>query len=127
MSLIRFGLLAMLLLQLAGCAPAPTSNRYQLPAGQAQPGQAAVDELQRRARQALEQRAYAQAVEYLQRAIRIEPRNPLSWHYLAVTYRSSGDYPRCVEMARRSFSYSSGDENLDAANRQLTETCQRGY
>lgn len=127
MSLIRCGLLAVLLLQLAGCAPAPSSNRYQLPAGQVQPGQGAVDELQRRARQALEQQAYAQAVEYLQRAIRIEPRNALSWHYLARTYRSSGDFQRCMEMAQRSFSYSSGDEDLDAANRQLTESCQQGY
>jgi len=127
MSLIRFGLLAVLLLQLSACALEPSSNRYQLPAGQTRPGQGAVDELQHRARQALDRRAYAQAVEYLQRAIRIEPRNPLSWHYLARTYRSSGDYARCVEMAQRSFSYSSGDDNLDAANRQLTETCQQGY
>ena len=118
MSLKRIQLLAGLLCCLAGCSLAPTSNPYQLPAGQSQPQQAAVTEL--------EQQAWARAADYLQRAIRIEPRNPLSWHYLAQSYRGSGDYARCVEMAQRSFSYGGG-ERLDTANRQLRASCERGF
>lgn len=118
----------LLILLLAGCAQEPVSNRYQQPAAaaRAQPGQGAVAELQQQARGALERGAYAQARDYLQRALRIEPRNPFSWHYLAQSYRQGGDYARCLEMAERSFSYSQRGDGLDDANRRLIETCQ-GY
>ncbi len=115
----------LLALLLAGCAHETAApNRYQQPAARTQPGQGAVAELQQQARSALERGAYAQARDYLQRAIRIEPRNPFSWHYLALSYRQGGDYARCFEMAERSFSYSQRSDGLDAANLQLIQACQ---
>ena len=127
MSLIRIKSLVILALILTACATGPRYNRYQLPAGQSQPGQqGAVAELQRNARQALERQAYQQAIDVLQRAIKIEPRNPHSWHYLAETYWRSGDSLRCLEMVERSRSYSSGADDLEHANQQLREKCQQG-
>lgn len=126
MSLIRIKGLVILALVVTACAVEPRYNQYQLPAQQSQPGQGAVVELQRNAKAALQRQAYQQAVDYLQRAIKIEPRNPYSWHYLAETYWRSGDYRRCVEMVERSFSYSSSDDDLDHVNQQLKEKCQQG-
>jgi Tfp pilus assembly protein PilF len=127
MSLIRFHRLWLLALLLSGCTFEQSYNQYQIPAQQNQPGQhGAVAELQQNARQALSRRDYQRAVEYLQRAIKIEPRNPHSWHYLAEAYWRSGDNRRCIEMIERSFSYSSSADDLDHANQQLREMCQQG-
>ena len=126
MSLIRCLIIAVTALWLASCAVEPVHNRYQLPADEPQPGESAIAELQARARQALAGGDYRLAIEYLQRAIRIEPRNPHSWHYLGETYRASGDYRRCIEMVDRSFSYSEEGSELDAPNRRLRQICQSG-
>ena len=115
----------LLLLLLSACAVEPAYNRYELPAASNQPGESAVAQLQRKAREALDNGDYQQAVEFLQRAIKIEPRNPYSWHYLAETYWLKGDLRRCAEMADRSFSYSSETDRLDEANRQLKDLCQK--
>lgn len=124
MSLIRFNSLVLCTLLLAACTLPPRHNEYQQPASQQSAGQGAVVELQRNARAALLEREYQQAVDYLQRAIKIEPRNPHSWHYLAETYWRQGDNRRCVEMVDRSFSYSDSADNLDHVNQQLREMCQ---
>ncbi len=126
MSLIRIKGLVILALLVTACALEPRYNRYQLPAQQSMPSQGAVAELQRNARAALQRQAYQQAIDYLQRAIKIEPRNPRSWHYLAETYWRSGDLRRCVEMVERSFSYSRSADDLDHVNQQLKEKCQQG-
>jgi len=126
MSLIRRAIPPLLALLVSGCAVDTGYNRYQLPEAQGQPGDSAVDELQRNARQALDNGEFQLAIEYLQRAIKIEPRNPYSWHYLAETYRRGGDYRRCAEMVERSFSYSEADEDLDILNRRLRTLCLSG-
>jgi len=126
MSLIRRLIFTVILSWLASCAVEPVHNRYQLPADEQQPGDSAVAELQQRAKQALAGKDYRLAIEYLQRAIRIEPRNPYSWHYLGETYRASGDYRRCLEMVERSSSYSEEGGDLDASNRRLRQICQSG-
>lgn len=111
---------------LAGCATQPPPNRYELPAGQARPGDSAVAELQRNARAALERGEYSQAVSLLQRAIRIEPRNARSWQELAETYWRSGDLRRCAEMVERSESYRIPGDGLERANLLLREKCRQG-
>ena len=126
MSLIRNLLAAMLVLWLAGCATPEETNRYQLSSARQQPGDSAVAELQRNARGALERGNYEQAVDFLQRAIRIEPRNAHSWHYLAEAYWHSGDYRRCSEMVERSYSYSNPGDGLDGPNLLLREKCRQG-
>ncbi len=126
MSLIRHLVLAAVVAWLVSCAVKPVHNRYELPSDASQPGDSAVAELQQRAQQALASDDYRQAIEYLQRAIRIEPRNPYSWYYLGETYRASGDYRRCLEMVDRSFSYSEAGSDLDTRNRRLRQICQSG-
>ena len=107
MKRFHFAVVFLACLVLASCATEPRYNPYQTDS-EASAGQAsAVEELQQNAVQALEAESWQQAIEYLQRAIRIEPRNALSWHYLAQTYWHRKDYPRCLEMVERSYSYSS--------------------
>ncbi len=125
MSLIRNRLiLTPLLAALAACSPEPRVNPYQAPASTSPRVDSAVQQLQREAVAAFDRGAYQQAIERLQRAIRIEPRNPLSWHYLAQAYWRSGDYPRCVDMAQRSRGYGSGDARLESINSRLLERCR---
>jgi len=126
MSLIRRVIPPLLVLLLSCCAVEPGYNRYQLPDDRSQPGSSAVAELQQSARRALDDGDFRLAVEYLQRAIKIEPRNPYSWHYLGETYRRSGDYQRCAEMVERSFSYSEAGDDLDIPNRRLRTLCLAG-
>ncbi len=111
---------------LTSCTTEPRSIPYQQDE-QSEAGQdSAVQALQQSAIEALEQQSYQQAIDYLQRAIRIEPRNPHSWHYLAQTYWHRKDYDRCLEMVERSFSYSDSSDGLDEANRELKARCQPG-
>ena len=124
--MIRIRLTTMLLAGLlAACSPEPRINPYQAPSAPASPRiDDAVLQLQREAVAAFNRGAYQQAIERLQRAIRIAPRNPLSWHYLAQTYWRSGDLARCVDMAQRSQSYGAGDARLESINARLLAHCR---
>ncbi len=123
--MIRIRLAATLLFGLlAACSAEPRVNPYQASAPASPRVDGAVTQLQREAVAAFDRGAYQQAVERLQRAIRIEPRNPLSWHYLAQTYWRSGDFARCVDMAQRSQAYGAGDERLESINARLLERCR---
>ncbi len=125
MSMMRVRLAAALLLGLlAACSPEPRFNPYQASTPASPRVDSAVLQLQREAVAAFDRGAYQQAVERLQRAIRIEPRNPLSWHYLAQTYWRSGDYARCVDMAQRAQSHAAGDARLVSINASLLQRCR---
>ncbi|MDJ0779892.1 MAG: tetratricopeptide repeat protein [Gammaproteobacteria bacterium] len=113
----------LLALALAACAVQPRYNPYQAPPPP-EDESGPVAELQRQAAAALQQQAYARAIELLQRAIRIEPRDPYSWHYLAETYQRSGDPVRCLEMVARAQSYSASSRELQAANERLRSRCE---
>ena len=109
---------------LGGCVQTPQTQPYSEPTRAASPArQSAVDLLQREASEALRRQNYALAIETLQRAIRIDPRNAYSWHYLGLTYLELGDFSRCQSMARRSDGFSIGNESLERANQQLLEQC----
>lgn len=121
----RFTALLMLCLALTACANLPQSNRYQQASSSGKVITGPVAELHKKALAAIGQQAYQQASDFLQRAIRIEPRNPFSWHYLAQNYWHSGDYPRCLAMLERSFSYSSAADGLDRKNEFIKQQCQQ--
>ena len=109
---------------LSACVKAPQSQPYSEPTREASPArQSAVDLLQREASAALRMEDYALAIETLQRAIRIEPRNAYSWHYLGLTYLEMGDLGRCQAMARRSSGFVSDDNRLADANQRLLQSC----
>ena len=109
---------------LASCAgPKTETERYHRTVSDNLAGTGAVAELQRESIRALEQGNNQLAIEILQRAIKIEPRNPISWHRLAQAYRHSGNYDRCIDMLERSIGYSSVNDDLDRANSALRHLC----
>jgi tetratricopeptide (TPR) repeat protein len=61
----------------------------------------------------------ANAAASLERALRIEPRNPRLWQQLARVRLMQGDYGQAESMAARSNSWAGGDERLRAENWRL--------
>jgi len=55
----------------------------------------------------------------LERALRIEPRNPWLWHELAQLRLSQGQYERAIAFAHKSNSFASRESSLQALNWQL--------
>jgi tetratricopeptide (TPR) repeat protein len=97
-----------------------TSSASQVPAT-SQP----VIRLQNQALAAINEDQYQLAIDYLQRAIKIEPRNAWSWYYLADIYWRTGQYQRCLAMIERSTDYTAGDDDqLAGANTELQGQCQ---
>ncbi len=83
----------------------------------------ALNGLQLKALQLMNQQEFEQAILYLQRAIKVEPRNPLNWHYLAQNYWHLQDYVNCRAMIQRAKSYSQFDADLMRANEALQQQC----
>ena len=105
--------------------PEPSDNRYQSTVEVSQLEARPVAELHNQALAAVDAEQYQQAISYLQRAIKIQPRNAWSWHYLARVYWREGQLERCLEMLERSSSYAN-DEVVDGANDNLRIQCQQG-
>ncbi len=124
-SICRLAILAIVSIIAACSIPEPPANRYQDDAEVSQTVAQPVAELQNQALAALEAAHYQQAIDYLQRAIKIQPRNAWSWHYLARTYWQKGQPARCLEMIERSSSYAN-DEVVSGANDKLKAHCQKG-
>jgi len=61
----------------------------------------------------------AAAAASLERAIRIEPRNPRLWHELARVRLRQGQFAQAESMAARSNSWAGADSALRAANEGL--------
>lgn len=109
----------------SGCVQAPQSQPYSEPTRASSPArESAVELLQREASEALGMENYGLAIEALQRAIRIEPRNAYSWHYLGLIYLEMGDNARCQAMARRSNGFVADDDGLLNANKRLLQSCE---
>ena len=107
------------------CSLEPRSNRYEV-SGSAGVEKAPVTELQQQGLAALDSGDYQLAIDTLQRAIRIQPRNPWNWHYLAQSYWRSGDRVRCRAMVERASSYTDDDDRLRRANESLRQRCADG-
>ncbi len=63
-----------------------------------------------------------QAAEQIERALRIEPRNPRLWHRLAEIRLSTGEYGQAVQLAAKSNSLAGSDRALRADNWHLIAT-----
>ena len=61
------------------------------------------------------------AAASLERALRIEPRNPRLWHELAKVRLRQGDTAQAANLAARSNSFAGGDSALRAANQSIIE------
>jgi Tfp pilus assembly protein PilF len=62
-----------------------------------------------------------QAAGTLERALRIEPRNPRLWHELAKVRLRQGDVAQAANLAVRSNSLAGSDSALRAANQSIIE------
>lgn len=119
--------MAIILLLIGACSVQPVStNQYQVDIGGAEAEARPVAELHNQAQAALDNNQYQLAIDYLQRAIKIQPRNAWSWHYLAQSYRQNQQFDQCLAMVDRAFSYSSYDDVLELANDRLRAQCQQG-
>jgi len=95
------------------------------PARTAPPAGAAAQTLltQSRAHQATGN--YAQAAASIERALRIEPRQPLLWLELGNIRLKEGDFPQAESMGRKALSLSAGDAALTARSEQLIATAKK--
>ena len=62
-----------------------------------------------------------QAAATLERALRIEPRNPRLWHELALVRLRQGDGAQAANLAARSNSFAGGDAALRSANQNIID------
>ena len=68
---------------------------------------------------------FIKATAALERALRIEPRNPRLWHELAQLKLKEGDYVQATNMAARSNTWAGTDKMLRAANWRLIGEAKR--
>lgn len=81
----------------------------------------AVARLMRNAEKESEAGRLANAAATLERALRIEPRNPRLWHELARVRLRQGEYAQAATLAARSNSWAGSDASLREANQRLIE------
>ena len=110
---------------LGGCAsvqqPAPVSEPVPapVPAPAPSPQTPAVASLLASARTDAAAGRLVSSAASLERALRIEPRNPRLWQELARVRLRQGDYAQAESVAARSNSWAGGDSRLRAENWRL--------
>jgi Tfp pilus assembly protein PilF len=113
-----------LLLVLGGCATAPGPA----PAPEAPPPRSesvAVAGLMEGARNDVAAGRLANAAASLERALRIEPRNPRLWHELAQVRLRQGEYAQVESLAARSNAWAGSDSTLREDNQRLIEQARQ--
>lgn len=98
-------------------APPPAAVLRQAPAPQ--PSAPAVLALLDRADQQYAARDLDSAAGSLERALRIEPRNPRLWHRLAAVRLDQGQLDQAIQLAAKSNSLAGYDRGLQARNWRL--------
>lgn len=114
-------------LALAGCAivpPAPSTPEEAL-ARTPVSDNTAVVALAETARTDADDGHFGKAAAALERALRVEPRNPRLWHELGRLKLKEGDYAQATNMAARSNTWAGTDKTLRAANWRLTGEAKR--
>jgi Tfp pilus assembly protein PilF len=119
-----------LVVLLAACAtpeqqPAPEAPPPVVPAPPAHKENVAVAGLLESARSEAAGGNLANAAASLERAIRIEPRNPRLWHELARVRLKQGQYAQAESVAARSNSWAGDDRSLRADNWRLIAESRR--
>ena len=89
-------------------------------------GNAAVVALLESAREAEKARQYGRAAAALERALKVEPRNPWLWHRLAAIRYRQGRHPEAEALSRRSMSLSPGDLKLESRNWRIIAAARHG-
>lgn len=118
-SLLFFSLLMLLLSACQVKPPQELGQEWSSEEGQIKPApntNKAVLALVDRAHQASTRGDLATAESYLERGLRIEPRNPQLWHYLAKVNLFQGRHQQAISMAKRSLALASSQQQLQADN-----------
>ena len=89
-------------------------------------GNSAVAALLESARAAERARQYGRASAALERALKVEPRNPRLWHRLAAVRYRQGRHREAEALARRSMSLSPTDAMLDSRNWRVIAAARHG-
>jgi len=122
-------LLALIAL-LAGCAtvqvPGPAQEPVPAPEPAARTENLAIAGLLEGARADAAGGRLANAAASLERALRIEPRNPRLWQELARVRLKQGDHAQAESTAARSNSFAGGDSALRAENWRLIAQARDG-
>ncbi len=120
---MRFFPLALLLV--TACAsieqPAPVEEPPQPTEAQTPSENIAVAGLMDTARGDVAANRLGSAAATIERALRIEPRNPRLWHELAKVRLKQGDYAQAESTAQRSNAWAGSDADLRAANQRIIE------
>ena len=119
------------MLALAGCAAAPSPAPVEQPPAPVEappappaPGpreNVAIAGLVESARADAAAGRLATAAASLERALRIEPKNPRLWQELARVRLQQGDLAQAQSLAARSNSFAGGDSALRAENQRIIE------
>ena len=112
------------LLALSGCAttyqtPAPVETPQPQPQVVARAESPAIAGLLESARSDAAAGRLGSAAASLERALRIEPRNPRLWHELAKVRLRQADYSQAESLAARSNTYAGTDAELRSANQKI--------
>ena len=115
--------LVLLFLLSACAAPGPEQPPpvEEPPATTAKPENIAVAGLMDTARADVAANRLGSAAATLERALRIEPRNPRLWHELALVRLKQGDYAQAESTAQRSNAWAAADSELRSANQRIIE------
>jgi len=118
--------LFLLTIFLAGCAAPPQGpTEVQQPAAPPEPPavkeNVAVAGLMESARNDAAAGRLVQAAASLERALRLEPRNPRLWHELARVRLRQGDGAQAANLAARSNSFAGNDAALRSANQNIID------
>lgn len=120
----------LLILLVAGCArapqPAPAPTVPPPPETPIARENVAIAGLMESARADAAAGRLVQAAGSLERALRIEPRNPRLWHELAKVRLRQGDYAQAGNLAARSNSFAGSDAALRTANQAIIEQARTG-
>jgi len=121
----------LLVILVAGCAtapgpapepaPEPAPPMEPLPEAQQRRENIAIAGLMESARADSAAGRLANAAASLERALRIEPRNPRLWQELARVRLKQGEYAQAENLAARSNSWAGSDSALRSENQRLME------
>lgn len=108
-------------------APQPPIEARPLPEAKPAPKEnVAVAGLMESARSDAAAGRFPNAAASLERALRLEPRNPRLWQELARVRLKQGDFVQAENLAARSNSYAGADSGLRAENARIIEQARAG-
>jgi Tfp pilus assembly protein PilF len=106
---------------LSGCAGQSQPDESRVKISSQQDAGRAVTSLLAKAYTQVQQKQWERAAAYLERALRIEPRNGYLWHRLARVRMQQGQIELAKNLVQKSNALAGMDEDLKLNNAQLLE------